>query len=107
MADASTPAPAAPNAAQTSKAKTFFRRLGSSVALWSFVLAALFAGELHIAGFNARLLSDILFLIVMLSIAALGLEEFYELVEKAGYASFRKWGLVGGLTLMASTFLYV
>jgi phosphatidate cytidylyltransferase len=106
MADAPKPAPAADPAAP-SKTKTFFRRLGSSIALWSFVLAALFAGELNIAGFNARLMADILFLIVMLAIAAIGLEEFYALVEKAGYACFRAWGIVGGLILMASTFLYV
>src|SRR4051794_3958995 len=80
----------------SSKARTFFRRLGSSITLWSFVLAALFAGNIHIEGFNARLLSDILFLIVMLVIAALGLEEFYELIEKAGYACFRGWGITGG-----------
>lgn len=106
--DTTTPA-AAPGGQPppVSKTRTFFRRLGSSIALWSFVLAALFAGELNITFFNARLLADVLFLIVMLVIAALGLEEFYELIEKAGYACFRGWGLVGGLLLMASTFLYV
>ncbi len=109
MADNPT-APAQPAGDQpppASKARTFFRRLGSSVALWSFVLAALFAGKLHISGFDARLLADILFLIVMLAIAALGLDEFYELVQKAGYACFRSWGIVGGLILMGSTFLYM
>jgi phosphatidate cytidylyltransferase len=86
-------------AAPPSKGKIFLRRLGSSVALWSFVLLALFLGN--------TLLSDVLFLMVMLTIAALGLEEFYELVAKAGYDSFRKWGLVGGLILMAGTFFYL
>src|SRR5688500_13790789 len=85
--------------APPSKGKIFLRRLGSSIALWSFVLLALFLGN--------TLLSDILFLMVMLAIAALGLEEFYELVAKAGYDSFRKWGLVGGLILMTSTFFYM
>jgi phosphatidate cytidylyltransferase len=85
----------------------FFRRLGSSIALWSFVLAALFAGNVNFGGFDARLVADILFLIVMLVIAILGLEEFYELVEQAGYACFRGWGIVGGVVLMTSTFLYV
>jgi phosphatidate cytidylyltransferase len=108
MADNMTsPAGAAEQPPQVSKARTFFRRLGSSIALWSFVLAALFAGEMHIGGFDARLFADILFLIVMLVIAALGLEEFYALVTKAGYACFRGWGIVGGLLLMGSTFLYV
>ena len=94
-----TPAPAAPPAPPPNRAKIFFRRLGSSVVLWSVVLGALFSGN--------SLLSDILFLLVMLAIAALGLEEFYELVSKAGFDCFRKWGLVGGLVLMTSTFLYV
>lgn len=106
---ATSPQPGTPAPAPKSytKAQTFFRRLGSSIALWSFVLAALFAGNLNIEGFNARLLADILFLVVMLVIAILGLEEFYELIEKAGYACFRGWGIAGGVTLMASTFLYV
>ena len=92
MAAAPEPIPsAAPEKPGSSKARTFFRRLGSSIVLWSFVLAALFAGNLHVDGFNARLLADILFLVVMLVIAALGLEEFYELIEKAGYACFRGW----------------
>jgi phosphatidate cytidylyltransferase len=82
-----------------SKAKIFLRRLGSSVALWSFVLLALFSGR--------NLFSDFLFLIVMLAIAALGLEEFYGLVTKAGYDCFRKLGLTGGLLLMTATFFYV
>src|SRR5688572_17594262 len=100
MSEPTPPAPAEP--AQTvppSKGKIFFRRLISSVALWSFVLLALFSGN--------TLLSDSLFLLVMLTIAALGLEEFYQLVSKAGYDSFRKWGLVGGVVLMASTFFYI
>ena len=91
---ASAPQPAAP-----SRAKIFLRRLASSVVLWSCVLFALFSGN--------NLVSDVLFLIIMLAIAALGLEEFYELVEKAGYDCFRKIGLAGGLVLMASTFFYV
>jgi phosphatidate cytidylyltransferase len=83
----------------SSRTKIFFKRLGSSVALWSFVLLALFSGK--------NLFGDIVFLIVMLAIAGLGLVEFYDLVQKAGYDCFRQWGLVGGLVLMASTFLYV
>src|ERR1043166_4933415 len=81
--------PGAPQSPPPSRAKIFLRRLISSVLLWSFVLAALFSGN--------NLFSDVLFLLVMLAIAALGLEEFYELVNKAGFDCFRKWGLVGGL----------
>ena|SRR5688572_25970041 len=100
--DESTPPPAPPAAvapAPVSRTKIFFRRLASSVALWSFVLMALFAGK--------TLFADILFLIVMLAIAALGLKEFYQLVTKAGFDCFYRWGMVGGLVLMTSTFLYV
>jgi phosphatidate cytidylyltransferase len=82
-----------------SKGVIFFRRLGSSVALWTFVLLALFIGR--------NLLGDILFLMVMLLIAILGLKEFYILVTKAGFDCFPRWGLVGGIVLMTSTFLYV
>jgi phosphatidate cytidylyltransferase len=92
-----TPAPMAPT--PPSKGKIFLRRLASSVALWTFVLLALF--------WDQKPFSDILFLIVMVAIAALGLTEFYDLVEKAGYDSFRVWGLVGGIGLMTATFLYV
>jgi phosphatidate cytidylyltransferase len=69
------------------------------VALWTFVLLALFAGH--------TLFGDILFLMVMLLIAVLGLKEFYILVTKAGFDCFPKWGLVGAIVLMTSTFLYV
>jgi phosphatidate cytidylyltransferase len=101
MSEPSAPGPAtnAPPSPPPSKAKIFLRRLASSVTLWSLVLLALFSGN--------NLFSDILFLMVMLAIAALGLEEFYGLVEKAGLECFRKLGLLGGMVLMSSTFLYV
>jgi phosphatidate cytidylyltransferase len=104
MAEPNPAAPAdgpqkSPPPASPSKGVIFFRRLGSSVALWSFVLLALFIGR--------NLVGDVLFLMVMLMIAMLGLEEFYVLVTKAGFDCFRKWGLVGGILLMTSTFLYV
>ena len=86
------PTPAAP-----SKARTFFRRLGSSLALWTCVLLALFSGH--------ALLSDALFLLVMLVLAGMGLREFYDLVEKAGHPCFRHWGIGGGLLLMLASFL--
>ena len=85
--------------AAPSKGVIFFRRLGSSVALWTFVLLALFTGR--------NLFGDVLFLMVMLLIAILGLKEFYVLVTKAGFDCFPKWGLVGAVVLMTSTFLYV
>ena len=84
-----TPAPPANTPPPASRTVIFFRRLGSSVALWSFVLIALFAGR--------TLFADIMFLVVMLAIAGLGLKEFYELVTKAGFDCFYKWGMAGGL----------
>lgn len=93
------PQKSAPVVSSPSKGVIFLRRLGSSVALWSFVLLALFAGH--------TLFGDVLFLMVMLMIAMLGLEEFYILVTKAGFDCFRKLGLVGGIVLMTSTFIYV
>ncbi len=86
------PTPAAP----PSKGKIFFRRLGSTVALWSCLLLALFAGRNH--------LGDALFLIVMLTLTVLGLKEFYALVGKAGLGCFPKWGLLGGVLLTIVTF---
>jgi phosphatidate cytidylyltransferase len=94
-----TPASPAESPPPVSRTVIFFRRLGSSVALWSFVLIALFAGR--------NLFADVIFLIVMLAIAGLGLKEFYVLVTKAGFDCFYKWGMAGGLMLMTSTFLYI
>ena len=91
-----TPLPDAPAPAAPSKGKIFLRRLTSSAVLWSCVLLAIFSGD--------NLFSDIVFLLVMLAIAGLGLEEFYTLVEKSGWHCFRGWGLAGGFILMSSTF---
>src|SRR6187402_2918877 len=99
MADAHPPVPNSSAPVPMSKAQTFVRRLASSVALWTFVLLALFSG--------GSLFSNLLFLVVMLVIAVLGLQEFYGMVQKAGLACFRKSGLVGGVILMAGTFLYL
>lgn len=99
MADSHPPVPSPSVPVPISKAQTFVRRLASSVALWTFVLLALFSG--------GSLFSHLLFLIVMLAIAVLGLQEFYGMVQKAGLACFRKSGLVGGVILMAGTFLYL
>jgi phosphatidate cytidylyltransferase len=89
------PTPASP----PSKGIIFFRRLGSTVALWSFVLLALFAGR--------NPLGDTLFFIVMVTLAVLGLKEFYALVGKAGLDCFPKWGLFGGVVLMVASFVHL
>jgi phosphatidate cytidylyltransferase len=82
-----------------SKARIFFRRLSSTVLLWAVVLSALFS--------PSRLLADILFLGIMLGLAGVGLWEFYGLVERRGLVCFRRWGVLGGLVLVASTFVYL
>ena len=86
------PPPAAP-----SKLKVFLRRLVSFVVLWTILLAALFSGN--------RLVSDYVFLVIMVLLAAAGLAEFYGLAAKRNLICFDRWGILGGLLLMVGTFL--
>ncbi|MEK7707038.1 MAG: phosphatidate cytidylyltransferase [Verrucomicrobiota bacterium] len=88
--------PSAP-AQLPSKAQVFFRRLVSTVILWSLILTALFSGH--------RLISDYVFLVIMIFLAGFGLAEFYGLVEKRDLVCFKVSGLLGGLLLMVGTFL--
>ncbi len=88
--------PAAP--AAPSKSKVFLRRLLSTVILWTVILAALFSGN--------QLIADYVFLFIMVVLAAAGLVEFYGLVEKRELVCFRWCGLIGGVLLMAGTFLH-
>ena len=92
------PPPAAP-AAQSpdSKLKIFFRRLSSIIVLWTIVLTALFSSN--------RMLSDYVFLGVMVLLAVTGLAEFYGLAAKRGLVCFERWGIFGGILLMVGTFL--
>ena len=87
----------APVAPPPSKAKVFLRRLISSLVLWTIVLTALFSSN--------RLLSDYVFLVIMVFLAVSGLAEFYGLAEKRDLACFKGWGILGGLLLMIGTFL--
>jgi phosphatidate cytidylyltransferase len=54
-----------------------------------------------------RLVSDYVFLALMVVLAGAGLIEFYGLVEKRGLICYKEWGVFGGLLLMASTFVYL
>jgi len=94
--------PAAPDGvpapAPASKAKIFFRRLISTVILWSVILAVLFSAN--------KLIADYVFLLIMVFLAGFGLAEFYGLVEKRGLVCFKGWGLIGGPLLMVGTFLH-
>ena len=88
-ADAATPTP--------SKAKVFFRRLITTVILWTVILAAMFSGS--------ALISDGIFILLIFLFAMAGLLEFYGLAEKRGLAYFKWCGLFGGALLMVGTFL--
>src|SRR5437879_8916895 len=82
-----------------SKGKVFLRRLLTSIVLWTVVISALFSGN--------KLISDGVFLVIMMALAGFGLLEFYGLVEKRGLICFKEWGVFGGLLLIASTFFYL
>jgi phosphatidate cytidylyltransferase len=80
-----------------SKAKIFLRRLASFMVLWTIVLTALFSSN--------RLVSDYVFLFIMVFLAVTGLAEFYGLAAQRGLVCFEGWGVLGGLLLMVGTFL--
>jgi phosphatidate cytidylyltransferase len=91
------PCPVAPG--QPNKLGIFLRRLASFVVLWAIVLTALFCGS--------RLVSDYVFLMIMVFLTATGLAEFYGLVEKRDLVCFKRSGMFGGLLLIIGTFLNV
>ncbi len=93
------PEATSPTPPPLSKSKVFWRRLFSFVLLWTVLLAALFSGN--------RLVSNCFFLGVITLLAALGLVEFYGLVQKRGLPCFKNLGVLGGLALMVGTFLHL
>jgi phosphatidate cytidylyltransferase len=82
-----------------SKAQVFLRRLVSTVFLWTVILMALFSGN--------TLVSDGVFLFLIVLLALSGLIEFYGIAAKRGMVNFKWCGLFGGLLLMVGTFLNV
>jgi phosphatidate cytidylyltransferase len=80
-----------------SKAQVFARRLFSTVLLWTVILSAMFYGD--------GIISNCVFLLLMIVLAAAGLREFYGMVEKRGIVCFRNWGIAAGVLLMVGTFL--
>lgn len=82
-----------------SRSQVFFRRLISSVVLWAVIIGAIFSGN--------KLLSNYVFLIIMMALSGFGLDEYYGLVRKRNLVCFRGWGIFGGLLLMGSTFFYL
>jgi phosphatidate cytidylyltransferase len=87
---------AAASAQTPSKAKIFLRRLITSVILWTVIIAALFFGN--------TLVSDGVFIFIIVLLSAAGLMEFYGLAERRGLACFKWCGLAGGILLTAGTF---
>jgi phosphatidate cytidylyltransferase len=80
-----------------SKGRIFARRLLSSVILWSIILGAMFSGN--------ELLSNYVFLAIIILLAATGIMEFYGMVEKRGIQCFKYCGLIGGVLLIIGTYL--
>ena len=95
---ASRPEPAEKIPQTSSKMQTFWRRLFSSVILWSMVIGALF---------TEKLFSDTIFIGVMLLIAGFALEEFYELCEKRNLVTFKIWGMLAACGMLLSTWVYL
>jgi phosphatidate cytidylyltransferase len=86
------PVPPAP-----SKAKVFLRRLISSLILWTVVLTAMFSSN--------KLISQYVFLLIMVFLAVTGLMEFYDIAARRELVCFKSWGIFGGILLMVGTFL--
>src|SRR5256886_13076914 len=82
-----------------SKAKVFLRRLLTSIVLWTVVIGSLFSGN--------KLVSDGVFLVIMMALAGFGLVEFYGLSGKRGLICFKEWGVFCGVLLIASAFFYL
>ena len=81
-----------------SKLKIFLRRLLSFVVLWTIVLTALFSGN--------RLVSDYVFLLIMVFLAATGLGGVLRAGRRsAAWFASSGWGIFGGVLLMVGTFL--
>jgi len=81
----------------SSKAKVFLRRLVSSLILWTVVLTAMFSTN--------QLVSQYVFLLIMVFLAVTGLIEFYDMAGRRELMCFKGWGIFGGVLLMVGTFL--
>lgn len=92
-----TPQPPASPPPGPSKGKIFLRRLSSTLLLWTIILLGLFSGS--------PLISNSVFLVIIVFLAVMGSAEFYGLVAKRGLVCFRGWGMVGAVLLIVGTFL--
>jgi phosphatidate cytidylyltransferase len=91
--------PAQSAVAPLSKGAVFLRRLLSFTVLWGIVLGGLFSGNKAVSGY--------VFLVILVFLAAAGLQEFYGMVAKLGHACYAKEGVFGGMLLLAATFGYI
>jgi len=82
-----------------SKGAVFLRRLLSFTVLWGVVLGSLFSGN--------KIVSSYVFLIILVFLTLAGLQEFYGMVKRLGYACYAKLGIFGGLLLLVATFCYI
>jgi phosphatidate cytidylyltransferase len=83
----------------SSKAKTFFSRLVTTIVLWTIILTALFSSH--------EWVSEGVFIVIIVFLALTGLAEFYGIAEKRGLACFKYCGLIGAALLTVGTFLNV
>jgi phosphatidate cytidylyltransferase len=81
----------------SSKAKTFLSRLVTTIILWTIILTALFSRH--------QLISEGVFIVIIVFLALAGLAEFYGIAEKRGLACFKYCGLIGAVLLTVGTFL--
>jgi phosphatidate cytidylyltransferase len=91
------PNDAAPAAPPLSKRQIFVRRLTSTVVLWTIILSAVFSSN--------KVISDYVFLAIIMLLAVAGLVEFYGIAQKRDLVCFRYSGIAGGVLLMIGTFL--
>ncbi len=89
----------APSKPALSKKQVFARRLFSFVLLWTIILSALFSGN--------ALISNYVFLLIMVLLSAAGLAEFYGMARKRGLVCFQYCGIAGGVLLMVGTFYHL
>src|SRR5881628_1025909 len=92
-------ATAVSSAPPLSKAKVFLRRLITSIFLWALVIRALFFGN--------KVVSDGVFLLIILFLAVAGLAEFYGLAARRDLVCFKGWGMFGAVLLIGGTSLHL
>src|SRR2546427_11845038 len=92
-------ATAVSSAPPPSKAKVFLRRLITSVVLWALIIGALFSGS--------KVLSDSVFLVIVLVLAVAGLAEFYGLAARRDLVCFKSWGILGAVLLIGGALLHL